>query len=526
MEKSTLNRINFPFTSSVIVCVAFFSFCLVQSYAYPIHDFANSYFSSYLFLRGDFTMEIFQPYLFNKKIYDAGFSGVFANFNPNPPFTAIFFTPFVLLPVGLSKLLFNIITSIFFLGSTFRLCRHLNVKPWIVFLCIPTVFALPVRNEILFGQTYFLIMCLLTEGYIAYDLKKPLVASALWAVAIFIKVFPVLIFLFLAVKKDWKCMAYLLCACLLILGVSIGLQGIAVWKEFFVTILPRNNQGEIGSAYTSNYQSALMLFKYLFIKDELLNPSTLPGGYRVFAFLLLIFKSVVLGFCCSIMKDGKSIVAFGSMLLCAMLISPYGSTYGNILLLILLMAVLKENDLRHFLFTAILIFLISNLPINLFQHLPVLFRFPRLFLMIVLYAVTFYFSGTKVIPATFGLFIILFSGSVFRNTSSTDTSERIVADEQHPLIFDYGLLNGSLYCRYWDEKGENTFVTNVRGKKLTTTDVTILDNQIFYKGRPLTTGRDNKIKARVLDDESILYLSDKGKGIGFYTPRIITLTHE
>jgi len=527
MGTNALSRFNFPVASSLIICVAFFCFCLAQSYAYPIHDFANSYFSSYLFLRGDFTLEIFQPYLFNKKIHDAGFAGVFASFNPNPPFAAIFFVPFALLPVSLSKLLFNIITSTLFLGSTFRLCRHIDVQPSIVFLCIPIVFALPVRNEILFGQTYFLIMCLLIEGYMAYDLKRPLLASGLWSLAIFIKVFPILIFLFLFVKKEWKCLWYLSLTCLFILCVSIGLQGAAVWKEFFLTVLPRNSQGEIGSAYTTNYQSALMLLKCIFINDGLLNPHTLPGGYGVYAFLLLLFKSAVLAFCWSVTKDGKSIFAFGFMLLCTMLISPYGSTYANILLLILLIAVLKENDTKYFLFTAILIFLISNLPISLFQHLPMLFRFPRLFLMVTLYAVAFYYSRAKVVPMTFGLLMILFSSSSFLNyPQPTDTSKVIVADERHPLVFDYGLQNGSIYCRYWDEKGENTFVTNVRGKELATTHVTIRDNQIVYKGHALTTGRDNKLKARMLDNKSIVYLSDKGKGIGFYAPRIITLDHE
>lgn len=485
------------------------------------HDFSNSYFGASFFLKGEFDLGVFDPYTFNKKIYNEGYRNLFLNYNPNPPSTSIFFVPFALTPLPISKLLFNIITSGLFLFSTYRLCKHLGVDERIVFLCIPVVFFIPIRNQILFGQTYFLIFALIAEGFIASERKNKLLASVLWSAAIFIKVFPAILVLFLIIKKDWKQIAYLGGSCTIILMASVLLQGIEVWKEYLLIVLPRNNQGEIHSAYLTTYQSALMLFKYLFVREETLNPEPFIDSLVLFKTSLILFKTVVLAIGTFIIIHRKDILSFGLVLLCGILISPYGSTYSNILLLMLLIALQREKNSIVFWISAFLIFLIGNIPTVMFEQLPVAARFPKLILMCLLLIFIFSVNEIKLDVRLFLLYLVLFGiPALFQSNDSKDPSKRFLSKDTHNLIFDYGINNGFIYYTYW--YGEpKTHSTNIEATQLQTDNVYIKNNQVFYQEKQITLSSDKKIKACILDSHSILYLSDKGKGIGFYTIRVI-----
>jgi hypothetical protein len=519
---SLLNKL-LVFRVSLILWILLLACTFYQSYFYPPHDFSNSYFAGYFLLRNKFDINMLDPYVFNKQIWNEGFHGIYGSFNPNPPFTAIFFTPFAALPLLLSKLLFNVVTTFIFLLSVYRLCRHLDIQPQTVFICIPVLFLIPIRNEILFGQTYFLIGFLLIEGFISFEKKRPVIAALFWSLAIFIKIFPVIIFLFLVLQKAWRQTLYMLAGCVFLLIISIWMQGAEIWKEFFLHVLPRSNNGEISSAYTTNFQSGLMLFKYLFVEDTLLNPHPFLANIRMFTIAVALLKTTVLTLATLFILRRRDVFGFGLLLLCSLLISPYGSTYSNILLLVLFIALAKEKNHTWFVFGAVLIFLISNLPISLFQHFPVPFRFPRFFLMITF--LVFIFISVKIsinwlVPV---VFLLLFGMTVLFKTNEEDKSQRLISDEKHSLIFNYGLKDNFIFYEYWDENGENTFQTAESGHELKINDVEIMNHQIFYKGKQVTNTSDNKKLPGVLDGKYILYLSDANKGIGFYTIRSINI---
>jgi hypothetical protein len=506
-----------------VLCLAAIGYFILQSPQMGGNDFSNSYFGAKFLLKGEFDLDIFDPYSFNRKIYNEGYRNLFLSYNPNPPSTSIFFVPFALLPLDVSKVFFNIVTSALFLFSTYRLCKHLKVDERAILLCIPIIFFIPIRNQILFGQTYFLIFALMVEGFIAHQKNKVLLASALWSIAIFIKVFPAIVVLFLIIKKDWKQLLYLGGSCTVILVASIVLQGIEVWEEYLLVVLPRNNRGEIHSSYLTTYQSALMLFKYLFVREETLNPKPFIDSLILFKTSLILFKTVVLAICTVIIIHRKDILSYGLVILCGILISPYGSTYSNILLLILLIALSRENSRVNFWVSAFLIFLIGNIPISLFEQLPVVLRFPRLILMCVLFIFIFSVSKAK-INARISLFYLVLFGIplIIQPNNSNDSSRRLLSRDTHNLIFDYGIRDGLIFYNYW--YGEpKIYYTNVAATKLKTNDVYIKNNQVFYRQQQMTHSPDKKINVSILDDHSIIYLSDKGKGIGFYTIRTIPL---
>lgn len=508
-------------------CIIFFIYYLYKSYHHPPHDFSNSYFPAYFFLKGELGNWIFDPYDFNRKIFEEGFKNVYASFNPNPPFVTIFYSPFALMSLPAAKLTFNILSSLLFLFSAYRLCKYTNQNITFIFALLPVIFFLPISNQILFGQTYFLLFFLLTEGFLANVSRNHWLTGILWTLAIFLKVFPVILFLYLLLRKDWRAIAWLAGCCLFLLIFSVTLLGIPLWKEYLFTILPAHSNGEINAAFTYNYQSIYMLAKYAFIKDPVLNRHLLLNSPLLYSFLLIFFKSMALGICASVIMSNKNneLLSFGLLLLGSILISPFGSTYSNLLLLILMMGAWQSFPSHKTLIIISIIFLAGNLPVSLFTTLPIILRFPRLFLLTALLITVFIFNRTKLDIRITAAFIVIYALSfVFKWDSKIIGPDRhFLPDEEQLIVFDYTVRDGRLFYDYWSATGSTEADAGYAVHSINQTDVTLSNNQILYKEKQVTFTNDNKSKPVVLNGNIILYLSDKGKGFHFYTLRYIPL---
>jgi hypothetical protein len=58
---------------------------------------------------------------------------------------------------------------------------------------------------------------------------------------------------------------------------------------------------------------------------------------------------------------------------------------------------------------------------------------------------------------------------------------------------------------------------------MTAQGLDLRDNQVWYSGRQLTASPDRKEKPMLVNGEYIVYLSDNGRGAGFYTLRKMKL---
>jgi hypothetical protein len=512
------------FYIGVAFSILFLGFWIVKSYYFLPHDFANSYFAGWFFLQGDFDIDIFDPYTFNKRIFDAGFKDVFASYNPNPPSTALFFSVLSLLSLPVAKLVFNVITSVLFLISIYRLCKHINVDPSLIFLLLPIVFFIPLRNQLLFGQTYLLLIFLLIEGFIAYENKKLWLAAALWSIAIFLKLFPVLIILFLLVRKEWRTIGYLAVCGGIILIACVSTQGIDVWSYYVFEVIPRSNAGEVTTAYEANFQSAQMFLKFLFVGDSQLNPSPLIDNPYIFTWGLITFKTLVIVSCVSLIINAKSVLSFGVIFLSAILVLSYGNTYGNLVLIIILIALWKDLSWRQLAAITLMIFLISNVPLGLLADLPPVFRFPRLLLLIFLFVYVFVLMRANFEWKYLLIFLPLLAlPALFMGNSVDEQSRLLSPDQNHSLVFDYEVIDEKVVYHFWTDQGRQSFTTGFEVRQNNNTDLEVKENQIFYKGQKLTFGNDNKKKAMLLNDDQVVYLSDKDRGLGFYTLRVIDL---
>ncbi len=204
-----------------------------------------------LFLKGEFSSDLYDPVVFNQKIAADGFEHIWLSYAPNPPFAALFFVPFALLPPAIAKLLFNILTIALFMVSYYRLVKHLALDQRVAAF-IPLVFIVPLYNGIQFGQVYLLMFFLLAEGYLALEAGKVYTVAILWSLAILLKIFPGILFLYLLLRRDYKAFWSLAVASGLLFLTTLALHGSDVWMFFVKAVLPKAStwRGNRGSVYS------------------------------------------------------------------------------------------------------------------------------------------------------------------------------------------------------------------------------------------------------------------------------------
>lgn len=186
----------------------------------PIGDFGNYYYGSKFLAEGNWGTWIYEPAKFNLAIYDLGERNFFLNYTPVPPFSSIIYLPFTLFNASDAKLIWNILNSLLFIFTIYRLQKTHTVH-YLFWCLIPVFFFTPIRNTITEGQSYFLILFLLVEGYLQYSKGRVWLMALLWALSIHLKISPAIVLLFLLFNKDFKASVQLIVASILVLIISI-----------------------------------------------------------------------------------------------------------------------------------------------------------------------------------------------------------------------------------------------------------------------------------------------------------------
>lgn len=518
---------------------------LVRSVHMPFSDFAGYYFGGKELLSGRFGNAYDMEQL-NRLIGQAGYRDVFVSYAPFPPFTSLIFAPWLVFPPGTAKLLFDSFSCLLFLFTLMRVRVFLSIPPMLVLL-VPVVFFVPIANNLYFGQSYLLLSCLLLEGYMAYKEDRIVASSLLWGLAVLFKVFPGVILLFLLLRKQYKAAAGLCIACGALLLLSIGVNGWAAWKYYVFEILPKVNNGELNNSFAFLFQSAFMLLKRLFVYDALMNPAPLTDNPWLFGILLGLFKALIFTVCIgfTLRKKDRDFAAFSVWITGSMLISPNGSSYSLVLLVIPLLALmmpatatlplastlpptatpppastLPDKGRAYPILPALILLAACYIPVSRLENAPVLGQFPRLYLLLIFFGLSLrplrlaWHTGLWAGLSLFfiGLFLIGYH-------RDTDKSVYFFTREEHIFINDYQVSNGTLVYSYLDGFGPHLVNTGLAVTGWSANQLEVKDKQIFYKGKQLTNSPDVKKKPLLIDGKFILYLSDKNRGPGFYTLR-------
>jgi Glycosyltransferase family 87 len=513
------------------------AYALRHSLHAPASDFAGYYYGSRELLTGHY-QHAYDMQTLNNLITGDGYKGVFVSYAPFPPFTSLVLAPFLLFPMGMAKVIFNLVCAAFFVFSLIRSCRYFSIPPFLTLL-IPVVFFIPIFNNLAFGQSYLLLCCLLLEGFRAYREQSPILSSFLWGLAILFKLFPAFLFLFLLLRKKYRETLFLAIACGLLLLPSLWLNGLPAWKYYVSEIAPKMGRGELNDSWTYIFQSAFMLLKRTFLYDGLLNPHPLLNNPYLFVIGMALFKALILSPAVSLtLRNRDDFFSFSVWVMASMLISPNGSSYSLVLLVIPLLALgslprispsipsgippgIRSGISPGILIAILVLVAACTIPVSRFGSFPIWAQFPRLYLLLLFFILLLSRGNGGLVNAGLVAVIALafFALDIRGYLPSNETSAYVLTKEQHLFICDYTVRDNKLVYYYQDDSGVHEQPTDYVVHDLTSDGVKLQDNQIWYKGKKLTDSPDRKEKVAVVDGKDIFYLSDKNRGVGFFTLR-------
>ena len=271
-----------------ILLVVFITYFIATSYNFKLHDFANYYFSSKAGLEFEDSSFIYSIYSFNSYVWSLGYPDVLLDFYINSPFTITVFSPLLLIGNAfVAKLVFNILSSVLFFGSLYLLLKSkLNKNQSFIFLIIlPVLFFVPVRNQILFGQSYFLVFSCIVFVLLFLEKQKELKAGVILVFASLLKIFPVIYGIYLLLNNKFKILAISVLIALGLISLAIWQSGFDIWRTYFTEVLPTTLSNHSGVGYQFNAQSMSVFLKTLFVKDAYYNPTVVLDSYATYTLL-------------------------------------------------------------------------------------------------------------------------------------------------------------------------------------------------------------------------------------------------
>ena len=489
----------------------------------PIGDFGNYYYGSKLFLEGKFSVLDYQSLqYFNQQISAYGQQHYFENYTPIPPFSILFYLPFSFVNCFAAKVIFNTICLIIFCFSFFRLLKFCKTESWILYL-LPFIFLYPLYNCIIQGQSYLLITALLIEAFLADENKKYVLSALCISLCVCLKIFPIFILFYFILKNKNRVVIYSIALVLIIFILTANVVGFDVVTYYFKIVLPRLINNDIIGPYYHGNQSIYSLLLNLFSFDDIQNkhpiinlPIIIPIIEGALTAVLLIFLIAS--------RTKLSILFFGFVLFCSLLIGRYNTTYGMLILVPFVVALMSSRKFTGKDFFVMIILAISlSMPIGYFIHSGLVLQFSRLIGLVVVfsYLIIIYkgeYSMKLIMMISIPVIFIKYISFPIKPISYFETQNT------KGIMYDYELKNDSIILKSTLGETNRSEAFQIKGKVNVSQSVYIKENIIFYDNKPICTTADNKSKPFIYNDTSIVFMSDLNQGIGFNKLRFINFT--
>ncbi|WP_282043849.1 glycosyltransferase family 87 protein [Winogradskyella flava] len=509
-----------------LILVYFF----LKSLGFPLHDFSNSYFPAHIATNDNKPGEtLFDIYAFNKYIWDLGYEKVLADFYLNSPFNATFFYPFSMIEDAyLAKAIYTVISSLLFLLSIYYLTRRYGKKvKWLV-VAIPIICFVPLRNQVLFGQTYFLVFALVVFSYVLFEKHRKVLGGSLLVTAALLKIFPVAYGFPLLFKKEWKTLLIVLFIGITLLLISLMASGTSIWEAYIFDVIPNAIKNKSTVNFQYNAQSIDVFLKTLFVKDSYYNPDAVFDNARWYYALKWIFKSVVVGIAISLSfshKD-KLFKVLSIWVVTLFLIQSRTATYAQILWIIpAFYMVSSKMPLSRKVLFLMLLFLVCNLTISSLEALPIFFRFSRLWLTIIL-ALIFYLSFKKRINYKYiglAFFLLLPLHLDMFSVPQKDATTYVLDQKKYFMIYDFNVENDMLVYNAIGRNGNEVVNTKIAIISFDTTTCKVENNQIVIGGKQITSTPALKKKPILVNECEVYYLTDINSRRGAFTIKKINI---
>lgn len=523
-------RIPFFLLPLALFCI----FILYKSKDHSLHDFSNSYFPAHLAVSNTPPEDtVFDIYKFNKYAWDNGYSEVLIDFYLNSPFTSTAFYPFALIDNAYtSKLIFSSISIVLFLISIHLLAKKFVLGHEEILCLLPILFYIPIRNHILFGQSYMLVFFLVVVGFYVIDKNKWIVGSTFLSLAALIKIFPIFYFLPLLLTNKRKVAFYIFFSTLGFVSISIYTSGFSFWYTYLFDVLPNSIINESTVDYHFSAQSITVFLKNIFIKDEYYNPSGLINSYWLYKLIGWVLKSIIIGLAIQLTIKFKDEIfkVLAIWVVALFLLQTRTATYAQILWIIPSFIIYNSPFSKQLklLFFGILLF-VCNFPFHWLSNIPIGIRFLRMWLSLVLGLIFFHGLEKKVnfkfILATFILLTPLHL-KIFNQISQNPNSfpsEYILAKKNAFIVYDFGKSKGELFYKILGSNGNETIQTDIPIYSYDSVSCSIQSNQIFYNGQQLTDNHALKKKPVLINNCDLYYLTDHHGRRAAYTIKKINV---
>ncbi len=510
--------------------VALITFILVKSLNFSLHDFSNSFFAAHI-AKNTTNIEdiIFDIYSFNQYIWKEGYTEVFADFYINSPFNGFVFYPLTVFKNAyLAKLIFNLISCLLFLITIYKLAiKELKKDLWWITL-IPLLFFVPIKNQILFGQSYFLVLSLVIFGYLMIKNNRENITSLLFSFAILIKIFP--LFYIISFVFHWKPKMILKTSliCLLLILISMSILDFELWRTYVFEIIPNTIANKSAISFQYSAQSIDVFLKRVFIYDSYHNPTANFDSKEAYIIIKWVVKSFILGIAISISLQKKEdlFVLLSVWIVTLFLLQSNTATYTQIFWLIPLYHMIKQRQ-KHKVLTytfVLILFIMCNFPFNIFVDAHIIFRFSRLWFMLFL-GFIFYAGFSKALNYKMILVVLLILAplqyKLFIDEKGTK-SNYALDKKKYFIIYDYSLQNNHIAYNAIGINGPETELTNILVSHIDTTRCVIQNNQIYCDQKQVTFDYSLKKKPMLINN-SVYYLTDLRARRGAYTLKKIVL---
>ncbi|MGL4598733.1 MAG: glycosyltransferase family 87 protein [Bacteroidia bacterium] len=504
----------------------------IQAQFKPLGDFGNYWYGSKLLTQGSFDLGVYDPFTFNERVAGAGEQQVFLNYTPIPPATALAYTPFVIFQPHVAKLIWNILTSVLFVWSLFRLFRFYRISFRWILLALP-VFYFPIKSNIDQGQTYTLLFFLLAEGWMAYEREKFIPAVLFWTPGILLKIFPAFVLIYIFIRRDFKTAVLLLGAVLSIAGLSMIFIAPEIWQYYCSEIVMRISDGAINDPYAHSYQSIQVLLKNIFLPDDLLNPDAPFNSSSAYLVIYAFMRgALVFLLTTHLINRHTHLDKLFVIILAALLLTGYGSTYSLIFLMIIFPTLISRGIFSRWnLMQLLLVVLACSIPVHWLSSAPLTWAFPRLFLLLFLFLVLT-LNTNRIFPRAawlMGLLVVAFT--FFTSLHLVQSQPGKWVSNEQPLLngkmdalHDFKLGTVSLQTLARDVTGETTQVYYTSIFHSDTLALKFSRHEISVAGRTFSFPKEQIAAAYAgyeQDQLAIYYLSDWSRGPGFYALRVM-----
>jgi len=172
----------------------------------------------------------------------------------------------------------------------------------------------------------------------------------------------------------------------------------------------------------------------------------------------------------------------------------------------------------------LLLFLAGNIAIYRLQEAPFLLQFPRMYALI-LFVCWIYFWERPIFASKvwIGLGILLLAKWGVSSSNKSSLADYYLPDGTYPIIFDYQPTATGLLIQHFRGQGaeEDTYITS--DKIYEDPQLKIIDDQLYFGNQRLSDSKSRKKRPLRLNKREVIYLSDEGRGVGFYTIRKLQL---